>query len=177
MDMNSFSELISKRRSTRKYTDTAIEPEKVEILLKAALKSPTSKNARSWHFIAIEDNELLAQLAHCKSHGSTFISGCPLAIVVCADPLESSVWIEDTSVASIVMQLQAEDLGLGSCWIQIRNRFTANETPSEDYIKNLLDIPYQIQVLSIITFGYKEHERAAVDESKLVWEKVHIGKW
>lgn len=175
--MSNFSELIGKRRSIRKYTETKIEPEKVEQILKAALKSPTSKNARPWYFIAVEDKDTLKKLTGCKPNAASFIENCALAIVVCADPFQSSVWIEDTSIASIVMQLQAEDLGLGSCWIQIRDRVTENETSSEDFIKDLLDIPYQLEVLSIITFGYKEQEKPPVDESKLVWERVHINKF
>ena len=76
-----------------------------------------------------------------------------------------------------MMQLQAEDLGLGSCWVQIRDRYTASETSSEEYVKDLLDIPMQLQVLSIIAFGHKDQEKPPHDEDKLEWEKVHIGKY
>ena len=52
-----------------------------------------------------------------------------MAVVVMADPLASDVWIEDASIASIMIQLQAE-IGVGSCWIQVRERFTATGMPS-----------------------------------------------
>lgn len=82
-----------------------------------------------------------------------------MAVVVMADPLASDVWIEDASIASIMIQLQAEDLGLGSCWIQVRERFTATGMPSGEYVHTLLDIPLQLQVVSIIAVGHKGMER------------------
>ena len=175
--MNNFSELITQRRSIRKFTTEPLRAEEVELILKAGLKSPSSKNAKPWHFIAIEDKALLDQLALCKKMGSKPIANCSLAIVVAVDPFTSSVWVEDGSIASIMMQLQAEDLGLGSCWIQIRERYTASDTSSEEYVKDLLDIPMQLQVLSIIVFGHKDQEKLHHDDEKLEWEKVHIGKF
>lgn len=85
--------------------------------------------------------------------------------------MESDVWVEDASIASIYMQLQAEDLGLGSCWCQIRNRQTEDDTDANVYVRNLLDVPYQLEVLSIIGFGYKDQERKPFDEAHLQWEK------
>ena len=98
-------------------------------------------------------------------------------MVVCADVMASDVWVEDASVASIYMQLQAEDLGLGSCWCQIRNRVTEDERDSNDYVRFLLQIPYQLDVLSIIGFGHKDQVRKPFDESHLQWEKIHLGKY
>lgn len=88
-----------------------------------------------------------------------------------ANVMESDVWVEDASIASIYMQLQAEDLGLGSCWCQIRNRQTEDDTDANVYVRNLLDVPYQLEVLSIIGFGYKDQERKPFDEAHLQWEK------
>jgi len=175
--MNSFSELITKRRSTRKFTEELLKPDEVELILKAALKSPSSKSSNPWQFIVIEGKEQLEKLSLCKKMGSKLIANCALAIIVLADPLTSDVWIEDASIASIMMQLQAEDLNLGSCWVQIRERHTPNDTSAEDYIKDLCDIPLQMQVLSVVAFGNKAQERAPFDEEKLQWEKVHIGNF
>ena len=175
--MESFEELINKRRSTRKFTDELLTPEQVELILKAGLKSPTSKNSTSWQFLVVEEKEQLEKLAHCKAHGAKPIAECVLAIVVMADPLASSVWIEDASIASIMMQMQAEDLGLGSCWIQIRDRYTEGDIPSEEFIREMFDIPMPLQVLSVIALGNKAQNRPPFDEEKLQWEKVHIGKY
>ena len=175
--MNSFISLITGRRSTRKFTADPLSPEQVASILKATLMAPTSKNAHSWQFVVVEDKNTLRQLAGCKKHGASFLDGCALAIVVLGDAGQTDVWIEDASIASIYMQLQAEDLGIGSCWCQVRNRLTEDGRESEQYVRTLLDIPHHFGVLSIIGFGHKNQERQSVDESDLLWEKVHIGKF
>ena len=175
--MESFASLIKQRRSTRKSTEEPLTPEQVEAILKAGLMAPSSKRSNPWQFIVVEDKEMLQKLAHCKNGGSAFLEGCSLAVVVCADVMASDVWVEDASVASIYMQLQAEDLGLGSCWCQIRNRVTEDERDSNDYVRFLLQIPYQLDVLSIIGFGHKDQVRKPFDESHLQWEKIHLGKY
>ena len=73
-----------------------------------------------------------------------------------------------------MIHLQAEDLGLGSCWIQIRNRYKSDSMLSEEYVREILDIPLQFQVLSIIAVGHKGMDRKPFDEANLQWEKVHI---
>ena len=153
--MENFSELIKNRRSMRKFTEEELSQEQVVTLLKAALMSPTSKRSNSWQFIA----------------------DAALAIVVTADPLASDVWIEDASIASILIQLQAEDLGLGSCWVQVRERQAANGMPSDEFVREVLDIPLQLQVLSIIAIGHKGMERKPFNEDHLQWEKIHINKF
>lgn len=175
--MESFSELIKKRRSTRKFTEEELSQDEVVLLLKAALMSPSSKRSNCWQFVVVDDRETLNRLSHCKAHGSELLAGAPLAIVVLGDPLVSDVWIEDTSIASLMMQLQAEDLGLGSCWVQVRERYTADGVPADEVVRELLDIPLQMQVLSIIAVGHKAAERRPFDEDDLRWEKVHINKY
>lgn len=175
--MENFSDLIRLRRSMRNFTSEELAPEEVVTLLKAALMSPTSKRSNSWQFIAVDDKETLDKLSRCKEHGAAFLADAALAIVVMADPLASDVWIEDASVASILIQLQAEDMGLGSCWIQVRERFTATGMSSDEYVHGILDIPLQLQVLSIIAIGHKGMERKPFDEEHLQWEKVHINKY
>jgi len=175
--MRSFSSLIAGRRSTRQFKDGLLSPEQVESILKTALMAPTSKHASSWQFVVVEDKNTLKRLAGCKKRGAGFLDGCALAVVVLGDAGQTDVWIEDASIASIYMQLQAEDLGLGSCWCQVRNRVMEDGYESEQYIRDLLDIPRQFGILSIIGFGHKEIESKPLDESHLLWEKVHIGRF
>jgi len=176
-NMNSFSDLIANRRSMRKYTDEEISQEDVVTLMKAALMSPSSKRTNPWQFIVVDDKETLQKLSHCKEHGAAFLADAALAVVVTADPLTSDVWIEDASVASIMIQLQAEDLGLGSCWVQVRERFNASGASAGEYVHEVLDIPLQLQVLSIIAIGHKGMERKPFNEEHLQWEKIHINKY
>lgn len=175
--MDSFSELIKNRRSMRKFTADELSQEEVVTLLKAALMSPTSKRSNSWQFIVVDDKALLQELSHCKEQASSFIADAALAVVVTADPLASDVWIEDASIASVIIQLQAEDLSLGSCWVQVRERFTAAGMPSDEFVRGVLDIPLQLQVLSVIAIGHKGMERKPFDEAHLQWEKIHINKY
>ncbi len=175
--MENFSELIKKRRSMRKFTGEELTQDEVVALLKAALMSPTSKRSNSWQFIVVDDKPTLELLSKCKEAGASFLKDAALGIVVLGDPLASDVWIEDASVASIMVQLQAEDLGLGSCWIQVRERYTATGMPADEFVHGVLDIPLQLQVLSIIAVGHKGMERKPFDENHLQWEKIHLNKY
>ncbi len=175
--MESFHNLLLNRRSIRKYTDAPIDPESVKLILEAALTAPSSKSQRSWQFVVVEDREMLEKLGQCKPSYATSIANAPLAIVVTGDMTKSDVWVEDTSVAAIIMQLQAADLGLGSCWVEVRNRFRDDNEPSEEYVRELLGIPEEYGVLCILSFGHKNEERRPIDPARLQWEKVHIGKW
>ena len=175
--MEQFSDLIKNRRSMRKFTGQELSQEEVVSLLKAALMSPSSKRSNPWQFIVVDDKHTLEQLSHCKEMGASFLKDAALAIVVMADPLASDVWIEDAAIASLMIQLQAEDLGLGSCWIQVRERYTATGMPSNEFVHGVLDIPLQLQVLSIVAVGHKGMERKPFNEEHLQWEKVHLGKY
>ena len=135
--MESFATLIKSRKSTRKFTDQLLNPEQVEMILKAALMAPASKRKNPWQFVVVEDKEMLAKLSVCKPAGAAFLKDCALAVVVLANVMESDVWVEDASIASIYMQLQAEDLGLGSCWCQIRNRQMEDDTDAAQYVRGL----------------------------------------
>ena len=175
--MEQFNTLLTKRRSYRKYTDEPIGEDQVQLILEAALLAPTSKNSRSWEFVAVEDKEMLAKLANCKPQNGKFIADAPLAIVVLGNPLETDVWIEDASIAATLMQLQAEALDLGSCWVQVRGRNYTDTVTSAEYINELLDIPMPLETVCIITFGHKLKQRDPRNLDSLTWEKVHIGKF
>lgn len=176
-NMERFSDLIKNRRSMRKFSDEELTQDEVVTLLKAALMSPSSKRSNCWQFVVVDDKEMLERLSHCKEMGSAFLKDAALAVVVLADPLASDVWIEDASIASLMIQLQAEDLGLGSCWVQIRERYTAEGVPSGEFVHAALDIPLQLQVLSIIAVGHKGMERKPFNEEHLQWEKIHLHKY
>lgn len=175
--MDSFHDLLINRRSIRKYTSQPIDPEQVRMILEAALMSPSSKSVRPWQFVVIEDKDTLSRLSECKPQYAASLGTAPLAIVVTADTTRSDVWVEDASIAAILMQLQAADLGLGSCWIEVRERFRVDGEPSEEYVRELLGIPEEFGVPCIITIGHKDEERKPINTEKLLWEKVHIGSF
>jgi len=175
--MESFYQLAEKRRSIRKYTNQEISQEIIDKLLVVALMSPASKRSNPWEFIVVNSPELLEKLAECKPHGASFIKEAPLAIVVIADSAKSDVWVEDTSIASIYLQLAAEDMGLGSCWVQVHKRKHASGIDSSEFVKELLQIPSNFEVESIISFGYKNEERQAFDTTKALYERIHTNKF
>ena len=170
-------ELLRNRRSVREFTFEAIEPEKLQLLKEALLRSPTSRNKHPWEFIFVDDGELLKQLAVSKPHGATFLEYATLGIVVCADGEKSDVWTEDCSIASILVQMVAQSMGLGSCWIQIRNRNFAEQTSSEEHVRSLLRMPKNIRVESIIALGYPAEEKEPIPQGDLDYTKIHFNSF
>jgi len=166
-------ELLRKRRSIRKFQEKSIENNKIEIMKEAALRSPTSRNVMPWEFIFVTDKDELTRLSKAKQHGSAFVGGSALSVVVCADTTKSDVWVEDCSISSIMLQMTGLELGLGSCWAQIRNRKHSESESAEEYIQKLLGIPEHFAVESIIALGYPDEEKEPVPYSALSLEKIH----
>lgn len=171
--MKTFKDLAINRRSHRKFTDMAIEQEKIDSILQTVLMAPAGKRANEWSFYVVTDKETSLKLSECKQFGAAFVKEAPLNIVVTADTTKSDVWIEDCSIAAIYLQLAAQDLGLGSCWSQVRGRESMTEgVMAEDYIKELLNIPSEFAVECIISIGYHADERQPYNLEKLPYEKI-----
>jgi len=170
-------DIFYNRRSTRKFSGQKIEEEKIRKLLTAALLAPSSKGLRPWEFILVDDPALLSVLSTAKPHGASLLKHAPLAIIIAGDKMKSDVWVEDCSIASIFIQLEAEALGLGSCWVQINRRFYNDEITSNEYIHEQFKIPDRLDVLSVIGIGYKATGRPPLKESDLIWEKVSRNRY
>ena len=175
--MTDFKELVKTRRSHRKFSSEEIAPETVQLIMRAALMSPTSKSQRAWQFVVVDDKTDIEKLADAKNLGSQFMKGAPLAVVVLGDPMQNDCWVEDGSIAAISMQYQAEELGLGSCWVQMRGRGLDDGTPADEVIRGILDIPANYNVLCVVAFGHYIDERKPQNEDNLKWENVHASKW
>ena len=175
--MPNFKDLAQLRRSHRKFTDEEIDAEDVRLIMRAALMSPTSKGQRAWQFVVVDDKMDLEKLSDAKDLGGQFIKGAPLAVVVLGDPVQNDCWVEDGALAAISMQYQAEELGLGSCWVQMRGRGLSDGTTADTVIRGILDIPENLCVLCVVAIGHKADERKPQNEDKLKWENVHIGKY
>lgn len=165
-------ELLRTRRSIRRFLDQAIEADKIELLKEAALRSPTSRNLEPWQFVFVEERDMLGKLSRCKPHGAAFLAGAALGVVVCADSTKSDVWVEDCSVASILIQMAAQSLGLGSCWVQVRQRTYGSQVTSTEYVRGLLGLSEQVQVESIIGIGYPAEQREPRTSDQLSWNQV-----
>ena len=170
-------ELLRKRRSIRKYKPEKISQQHLKLIEEALLRSPSSRNKRPWEFILIENPEMIIKLSNAKAHGSEFLKGAPLAIIIGGDESLTDVWVEDCSIASIVAQLLGESLGIGSCWVQIRNRNHKDNLSSEKYIQELLDLPVNIRIESIIAMGYPAEDKQPVPASELPIHKIRKEKY
>jgi nitroreductase len=165
-------EILRKRRSIRKYRETAIDSQALEVIKEALLRSPSSRGINPWTFIFVDQKELLRRLSQAKEQGAQFIKDAALAIVVCGDETKSDVWVEDCSIASIVAHLVTQSLGLGSCWCQIRNRSHSKEKSAEKYIQELLHMPENLRVLSIISIGVPAEAKTPIPAEHLDFTKI-----
>ena len=165
-------DLIRKRRSIRKYTSESIDKKPINLLVETLLRSPTSRNIKSCEFVIIDNQELLQKLANSKESGSQFLEHAALGIVVCGNSTKTDVWIEDGSIASILVQMTVQSLRLGSCWIQIRNRMHASGNTAEKYVQGLLGLPEHMKVLSIISIGHPDEKRKPVAKSELDYGRI-----
>lgn len=165
-------EVLKNRRSIRKFKEEKIEKEVIDQVLKAGLLAPSSKNKKPVEFIVVEDRETLLKLKECKSKGADALNSATCAIVVVADNQLSDVWIEDASIATILIQIAATNLALGSVWIQMRNR-QSDHGNSESEVRKVLNIPDNYGVLSIVAMGYMDETKEAYDENDLDLSKVH----
>lgn len=175
--MKTFKDIIRNRRSYREYLPKLIEADYVSEILKAALLSPTSHNRQSWQFLVVDNPTDLQKLSDCKEHGASFLKQAPLAIVILGNPIENDCWIEDCSIAAFAMQLQAEELKLGTCWIQVRNRGINNEITATEIIRGILNIPEPLEVLCILAIGYPQRIKSPKNEEEIKWEQIHIEKY
>ena len=170
-------ELLRARRSIRKYQRKSIDWDKIEILKEALLRSPSSRNINPWEFIFVDERQLLVKLSEAKEYGSEFLKDAALGIIICANETKSDVWIEDCSIAAILVQLAAQSLGLGSCWIQIRNRHNISGITSEQYIQQLMGIPENIRVECIVALGYLAEKKRGIPANQLNQTKIRQNSW
>ena len=172
-----FMDLLRTRRSVRQFQAKPVEKEKIDLLVESMLRSPSSRGLNPWEFVVVSDPQTLEGLAIAKPHGASFIKNAPLAIVVCGDPAKSDVWVEDCSIAALILHLTATDLGLGSCWVQLRKREHDAQTTSEEYVKELLGLPENMSVEAVIAIGYGKEDKPGNSKSSLLFEKVSYEKY
>ena len=162
MATKSFSELIRSRRSIRKYQNKSVEREKVLQCIEAARLAPSAENVQPWRFIILDDPGLIKQLSNHAFSGiyspTRFAAKAPVIIVILAklDILANRIakqiqdihfYLIDIGIAGEHLVLQAQELGLGTCWIGWFN-------PRK--IRKFLKIPRTHKIVSLISMGYPE---------------------
>jgi nitroreductase len=172
-----FNKLTEKRRSVKIYAKRPVEAEKVDAIIEAALRSPSGRATRPWSFVVVTDKTLLEKLSVAKPQGADFVRDAPVAVVVCADPSASGLWVEDCSIAAVTLQYAAHALGLGSRWSQMRGNNYNEGTTSTQYIAKLLGLPENLAVQCMIAIGYPGEEMIPYKKDELLFDKVSYNRY
>lgn len=167
-----FIDLLLKRRGVRRFKDEDISKKDLEKILEAGLLAPTSRNRKPCNFLIVENKDTLEKLAKSKESGAEMLAGCNKAIVVVANTLISDTWIEDSSIALGYMHLMAASLDIGSCWVQIHLRKTADGEDSEKVVKEIIGLDDYFRIVGILALGIpygevKPHTLEDMDKSKI----------
>ena len=172
-----FIDLLRSRRSIRKYQTKPVESEKIDLLIEAALRSPSSRGFNPWEFVVVDDPQTLERLSKAKPHGASFLAKAPLAVVVCVDTSKSDVWIEDVSIATLILHLTAADLGLGSCWIQLRKRDHDETTTAGQFAASCLGLKEGMEVSAIVAIGHPAQQPSPHPQSSLQSDKISFNRY
>ena len=167
--------LLQKRRSIRTYTDKPVAESDLEKILQAGLLAPSGRNKKPVNFIVVKDKETLEFLSNTRSHGSQLLAGANVGIVVIGDSVKSDTWIEDCSIAMTCMQIEATELGIGNCWVQVRGRMI-DETGevTADLIKDKLNVSENFDVECMLALGNTDEDWAKKELPNIDDERVFI---
>lgn len=159
---------IFKRVSIRKYEDKAVEPEKVEQILRAAIAAPSAGNQQPWEFYVVTDPQIIKQLSECSPY-----AGCaakaPAVLVPCyrTGGLRFPEFdLIDLSIATENALLEITSLGLGGVWLAI--------APLKERVEkadSVLGIGTELHAFALVPFGYPAEDRKQEDRFKP--ERVH----
>lgn len=145
---------IATRTSVRDYEARPVEKEKIEKMLRAAMAAPTAMNKQPWHFVVVDQRNVLDALAGANPYAK-MLKKAPLAIVVCGNTdkmIEGGgrdFWIQDASAATENLLLAAHAMGLGAVW--------TGTYPSEERcisISKVLSLSDNLIPLNMIVVGY-----------------------
>lgn len=158
-----FIDLVNERYSVRKYSQKAIEKEKIETILNSARKAPSAVNFQPYKIYLVESEEKLAKVKSC--YHRTWIQDVPVVMVVVG--LHDMAWKrgidgkDHTDVDAAIMidhlMLQAAELGLGTCWVC---NFDINK------LKEVLELSSSHEPIAIIPVGYPDNKEVPVKKRK-----------
>ncbi len=162
MPRTPFQELVGKRRSIRRYLEKPVEREEIRTCLEAARLAPSAENVQPWRFLVVEDPVLKERFASTVFSGiysmSRFAGRAPVLILVLArldlvaNRLGRSIqgvpfYLIDIGIAGEHLVLQAEELGLGACWIGWFNVRRA---------RRFFKIPRRYKIVCLLSLGHPE---------------------
>ncbi len=165
-------EAILGRRSIRKYRDQTIPGDLIKELMEAAMSAPSAGNEQPWHFIVIDERNILNRIPDFHPF-SQMLKEAPVAILVCAElklQKYKGFWVQDCSAATQNVLIAAHAKGLGAVWLGIY--------PMEERIegiRKLLAIPEDVVPLSLISLGYPDEKKDPANRFNPV--RVHHNRW
>ncbi len=170
----SIQEIILKRRSIRKYSGENLSEETIKKILEAGLLAPASQNRKPCEFYVIRNKEILKQLSKAKKMGAGMLADADTAIAVFGDSGKADTWVEDCSIALSYMSLQAEELGVGNCWVQMHLRSTLLGKDAEENVRRILGVENSgMRIVGILSLGIPEKELKGHTLEEADWNKVH----
>ncbi|UCD73656.1 MAG: nitroreductase family protein [Candidatus Bathyarchaeota archaeon] len=164
----SILDTIKERGSIRRYMIKPIPRDELLKVVEAARLAQSAANRQPWQFILVTDDAVKKNLA-VAARNQRFVGEAAAVMVCLANPEESARvgpfegFLIDLAIAIENMTLTGWDLGIGSCWIGAFN---------ENDVKDLLDIPENLRVVSLLTLGYPD-EKPRTKNRKSLKEILH----
>lgn len=138
-------EAIRMKRAVRVFSSTPLAQESIDTILQAGRRAQSAKNRQPWHFVAIQDNDLLQALSNCGTYAG-HLAGAALGVALLTpDPAQRWSIMFDAGQAAAYMQLAAWSMGIGSCLATIYETEAARQ---------LLGFPADYYLHVAISFGY-----------------------
>ena len=165
-------EAIMTRRSVREYTDRPVPGGTARQLLAAAMQAPDAGGEPPWHFVVIDDPEILSRIPAISPYAE-ISTPAPLAILVCADlrrPESREFSVIVCAAATENLLLAAHALGLGAVWTAVY--------PDPDRMLgfgNLFSLPDTVAAFALVTVGYPATRPPPVDRYRE--DRVHRNGW
>ena len=171
-------DLLKHRKSIRDFLDRPVERKKIMMCLEAARLAPSACNSQPWKFIVVDDRQLKDKLGDAAFRGiysmNSFCKMAPVMVVVVSERSKflariggmfrgTKYYLIDIGVAIEHFVLQAEDLGLGTCWIGWFNERAA---------KSVLEIPHRKKIDILIALGYYDREETRSEHSREPIDKI-----
>jgi nitroreductase len=161
-------EAIKKRRSFRTYKRETVSNEALSEIIKAAQFAPTSMGNASVEFILVKDQVIKDAIF--KVVDQEYIKEAPVLIVPVISKEKSGLPIQDLSLASAFIFLQAAELGLGTVWKHMMPDWAPK-------VKEILNLPAEYELTNIIPVGYAKEEKPVHSDEEFSEEKIHFEKW
>jgi nitroreductase len=168
MSSNSVLKAIQERRSVFRFLPDDVSQDKIDAILEAARWAPSYVNSQPWDIVVVKDKETRRKLRELSvTILNLGIEESPVTFVVAVDPAKDPHhYVEDGAAATENMALAAHSMGLGSFWVGVYD-VSGNRASSEEKIRNLLNIPKEHRVISMLPVGvpsmkfYKDRKQAA----------------